>query len=150
MMSKLPLIASKQSDWTKARLSPQDWAFSAAKERASSERSEAVICQSGRLFASARAMAPLPVPISKTDRELSGFSDKISSTSSSVSGLGINTRSSTLRLKPRKSLLPIIYWAGLWASSCSWIAFSWSRSFWLASARSLRTKSVKESILRAL
>ncbi len=143
MMSNFPVTACKTSDsrkWTETWLF---LAFSWATAKASSEISTATTSQSGLAFAREIAMAPLPVPMSKIRKSAPIFSCKIKSTNSSVSGLGIKTRSSTTNSKPWKSALLIMYWAGRCWESCWKIASISSLSVGVTSWRSRRRNSVK-------
>ena len=92
----------KTSDSIKVTSASQLLAFSFAKSNADTEMSLARTSQEGRSFFREMAIAPLPVPISKTEQSSTLFSDKIRSTNSSVSGLGIKTRSSTKKIRSLK------------------------------------------------
>ena len=70
-------ISEKQSDLIKERFRSCLLAFSVASSNASLEISAAVTDQYGLFLAKARAIAPLPVPISSTLRFFLGFSVKI-------------------------------------------------------------------------
>ena len=86
-------------------------AFSFAKSKASFEISSAVTFAS-RLFLSAIAIHPLPVPKSIIFIFLLNSSLAyliVLSTSNSVSNLGISTLSSTFIVCPKNSTLPIKY-----------------------------------------
>ena len=94
-------------------------------------------------------MAPLPVPISRTRKAFSSFSSRIRATNSSVSGRGISTRSSTVKIWPQNSALPIIYWAGTWYFNCSKMDSSKAWSSTSTSFCKARTMSVKVQFFKA-
>lgn len=68
----------------------------------------------------ANAIAPVPEPTSRNRMvNLSSHCCKINSTSSSVSGRGMNTGGRTFNLMLQKSHSPTIYWIGIRAKRAS-------------------------------
>ena len=95
-------------------------ALSLATSSASPETSEATILQSVISFVKAIAIFPEPVQRSSIEYwVLSIELDKAIAvcTKISVSGRGINTRSSTIKSNPQNLVLPIIYCTGVYGST---------------------------------
>src|SRR5436190_3000919 len=91
----------------------QRTAFARATSSASSETSVPMILSARPSFASARAIAPEPVPTStRMPPGVSPSPSRTRSTSRSVSGRGISTRSSTSSVRCRNAACPAAYCIG--------------------------------------
>src|SRR5262249_47218559 len=118
MTSKAPRSASRTSEATKRRCARCACALRRATVSAPTETSTATTCRSVRARSSEMATQPLPAPTSTT-RAPCGARMIAVSTSSSVSGRGISTRSSTTYWRPKKSQRPRMYCSGSPLSRCA-------------------------------
>ena len=102
-----PPRTSRSAGTSRSRV-PAAAALARAHASASREASVASTCACGRSPASARAMAPEPVPRSSTRSGRSGGNcSSTASTSVSVSGRGISTAGVTRRSSPQNSRRPV-------------------------------------------
>ncbi len=90
----------KMSAWKKRTRDPVFRPFRMATARASSDMSQPSAVHSGKAFARARAMHPLPVPTSSREEGATFLPVTIQSTNSSVSGRGMSTAGVTSRVRP--------------------------------------------------
>ena len=107
IISKLVPIELSQKHWIKFMFfRPREFIF--AVRNAIKLISVAVIFQVGISSAMLMPIAPVPVPKSRTFRHFFLFSDKISSTRSSVSGRGIRVSAVTRNSFFQKPSIPVM------------------------------------------
>ncbi len=100
------------SERRKSTDAPNNSAFSLASSRALVELSVAITLEPSISIANVMAIQPEPAPMSQIVGSACLLSVMIQVTSSSVSGLGINTSLDTLNFLLRKCAIPVTCWIG--------------------------------------